>query len=80
MSLSNYTLKPKTGPHRSSLPSSTPVGILKWPSIKPNAKQTTAFDLLRLGLQLINIPVYPQKLTLQELGLGAHKPNNKVRR
>lgn len=49
--------------------------LVKWPAEEPNIKQSSLFDLARPSFEFVYIPVTPDKLALQELGLGARKPH-----
>ena len=56
-----------------------PVVIPKGPTNKSNIELVATFDVLGLSLEFIHIPVDIQELPLQELGLGARKPNMETR-
>lgn len=57
-------------------PSRLEAGIPKRPSHNINVELSTRLQLVAASLELIHVPVRPQKLARQESCLGASKPNN----
>jgi hypothetical protein len=50
-------------------------------SVKMNGQQKLiVLDFLRSLLQLVHIPIRPDKLALEKFGLGRREPNAKVSR
>lgn len=54
------------------------ISLLKRPSHESNDQLSPRLNLLGLSLEFVNIPIAPQKLSLQELSFGARKPNIEV--
>jgi hypothetical protein len=53
---------------------------LIWPSSYRGSEELALLDLLRLCLQLVNVPIDPHKLSPQKRCLGTRNPDAKVRR